>query len=160
MTDEEIGVFVDSARRYFERVGREAAEVEAPYLKGDESVILDFTGVIGISGRHRGAVYYTAGAEQLTALLRAVGEPDVGFANLEDLAGEVANTIAGNARRYFGGEFLISIPVVVWGRPEKISFPRQMKSFVVPILWRGFRSYLLICLERSTVSGAPPKGAA
>ncbi len=96
----------------------------------------------------------------MTALLRTVGEPDVGFGNLEDLAGEVANTIAGNARKFFGSEFLISVPVVVWGRPEKISFPRQLKTFVIPILWRGFRSYLLICLERSTLSGAQREGGA
>jgi chemotaxis protein CheX len=159
MTDEEIGVFVDGARRYFERVSRDPAEVETPYLKGEDSVTLDFTGVIGISGRHRGAVYYTASAELLTALLRALGEPDVGFANQEDLVGEVANTIAGNARQFFGSEFLISVPVVLWGRPEKISFPRHLKSFVIPILWRGFRSYLLICLERPAGSGAQREDA-
>lgn len=160
MTDEEIGVFVLGAQRYFERVTRTPAEIETPYLKGEDSVTLDFTGVIGISGRHRGAVYYTAGAEQLTALLRTMGEVDVGFANLEDLVGEVANTIAGNARQYFGKDFLISVPVVLWGRPEKISFPRHLKSFVIPILWRGFRSYLLICLERSGRAGAEPEDAA
>ncbi len=148
MTDEEIKVFIDGVIRYFERVSRQAAEVETPYLRGEESVTLDFTGVIGISGRHRGAVYFTSGADQLSALLRVLGEHDTSFPNLADLVGEVANTIAGNARQFFGAEFLISVPVVLWGRPEKISFPRHLKTFVIPILWRGFRSYLLICLER------------
>ena len=54
MSDEEIKVFIDGVVRYFERVTGEPAEVDPPYLKGEDSVTLDFTGVIGISGRHRG----------------------------------------------------------------------------------------------------------
>ena len=151
MTDEEIKVFIDGVVRYFQRTTGEAAEIDPPYIKGGEdSVTLDFTGVIGISGRHRGAVYFTSGAEQLTELLRRLGETEIGFDELEDLVGEVANTIAGNARQYFGSEFLISVPIVLFGRPDKISFPRHLKSFVIPITWRSHRSYLIICLERAT----------
>ena len=150
MSDEEIQVFIDGVVRYFERVTGEAAEVDPPYLKGEDSVTLDFTGVIGISGRHRGAVYFTSCAEQLTALLHSFGETRIGFSDHEDLVGEVANTIAGNARQYFGSDFLISVPLVLFGQPDRISFPRHLKSFVIPITWRSFRSYLIICLERVT----------
>lgn len=149
MSDEEIKVFIASVVRYFERVSGQPAEVDPPYIKGVDSVTLDFTGVIGISGRHRGAVYFTSGAEQLTELLHHLGDTAVGFSELEDLVGEVANTIAGNARQYFGSEFLISVPIVLFGRPDKISFPRHLKSFVIPITWRTHRSYLIICLERA-----------
>src|SRR5436190_18504968 len=106
MSDEEIKVFIDGVVRYFQRATGEPAEVDAPYLKGEDSVALDFTGVIGISGRHRGAVYFTSGAEQLTELLRHLGETEIGPSEQADLVGEVANTIAGNARQYFGSEFL------------------------------------------------------
>ena len=151
MSDEEIKVFIEGVVRYFKRTTGEAAEVDPPYLKGGEdSVTLDFTGVIGISGRHRGAVYFTSGAEQLTELLRRFGETEIGSSEHEDLVGEVANTIAGNARQHFGSEFLISVPLVLFGRPDKISFPRHLKSFVIPITWRSHRSYLIICLERAT----------
>jgi len=149
MSDEEIKVFIDGVVRYFERVTGERAEVDLPYLKGEDSVALDFTGVIGISGRHRGVVYFTSGAEQLTELLRRLGETEIGISDHEDLVGEVANTIAGNARQYFGSEFLISVPTVLFGRPEKISFPRHLKNVVIPITWRSHRSYLIICLERA-----------
>ena len=149
MNDEEIKVFIDGVVRYFERVTGEPAAVDPPYLKGEDPVTLDFTGVIGISGRHRGAVYFTSGVEQLTELLRRLGETEVGFSDHEDLVGEVANTIAGNARQYFGSEFLISVPTVLLGRPDKIAFPRHLKSVVIPITWRSHRSYLIICLERA-----------
>jgi len=149
MSDEEIKIFIDSVVRYFERVTGEPAEVDPPYLKGESSVALDFTGVIGISGRHRGAVYFTSGADQLTELLHRIGETQVGVSEHEDLVGEVANTIAGNARQHFGSEFLISVPIVLFGRPDKISFPGHLKNFVIPINWRSHRSYLIICLERA-----------
>ena len=147
MSDEEIQVFIDGVVRYFERATGEPAEVDPPYLKGEDSVTLDFTGVIGISGRHRGAVYFTSCAEQLTELLHRFGETVVGFSDHEDLVGEVANTIAGNARQYFGSEFLISVPTVLCGQPDKISFPLCLKNFVIPFTWRSHRSYLIICLD-------------
>ncbi len=154
MSDEEIKVFIEGTLRYFERATGEAACVETPYLKGEESVACEYTGVIGISGRHRGAVYFTSGADLLTEILRRLGETSADAACLADLVGEVANTIAGNARRSFGHEFLISVPVVLRGRPDEISFPRHLKAFVVPILWRAMRSYLILCLEKGTPAGA------
>jgi chemotaxis protein CheX len=150
MSDEEIQVFIDGVVRYFERASGEPAKVDPPYLKGEDSVTLDFTGVIGISGRHRGAVYFTSCAEQLTELLQRFGETVIGFSDHEDVVGEVANTIAGNARQYFGSEFLISVPLVLFGQPDRISFPHHLKSFVIPITWRSYRSYLIICLEGAT----------
>jgi len=146
MSDEEIQVFIDGVVRYFQRTTGEPAAVDPPYLKGEDSVTLDFTGVIGISGRHRGAVYFTSCSEQLTELLQRFGETGVGFSDHEDLVGEVANTIAGNARQYFGSEFLISVPTVLCGQPDRIPFP-HLKSFVIPITWRSYRSYLIICLD-------------
>ena len=92
-------------------------------------------------------MYFTSGADQLTELLRRLGETEVGFSDHEDLVGEVANTIAGNARQYFGSEFLISVPTVLCGQPDRISFPRHLKNFVIPITWRSYRSFLIICLD-------------
>lgn len=149
MSDEEIRIFIDGTVRYFERVSGVAPEVETPYIKGEGSIALDFTGVIGISGRHHGAVYFTSGRDLLAELLTTLGEKEQSLANLADMVGEVANTIAGNARRFFGHEFLISVPVVLRGRPEEISFPRHLKSFVIPVVWKGHPCFLIICLERS-----------
>ncbi len=156
MNDEEIKVFIGGVVRYFQRATGEPAEVDPPYLKGEASVILDFTGVIGVSGRRRGAVYFTSGADQLTELLHRLGETKVGFSDHQDLVGEVANTIAGNARQFFGSEFLISVPIVLCGRSDKLSFPHHLKSFVIPITWRSHRSYLIISLERTAADRDAP----
>lgn len=149
MNEEEIKVFIDGAIRYFERLSGQTALVDPPFLRGDEPVALGYTGVIGISGRHRGAVYFTSGSDLLLTLLTTLGEVDHSPASQADLVGEVANTIAGNARRHFGSDFMISVPVVLRGRPEDIRFPRELKSVVIPITWGGHRCYLIVCLDRS-----------
>jgi chemotaxis protein CheX len=154
MNDQDVNVFIDSVVNYFNQVSGERPEVFAPYLRGEESPALDFTGIIGISGPHRGAVYFTSGADQLSEILRGLGEPELSFDNLEDLCGEVANTIAGNARRVFGREFVISVPHVVWGHADKVQFPPHARSFVVPIAWRRFESRLIISLETTTPAAA------
>jgi chemotaxis protein CheX len=64
-----------------------------------------------------------------------------------DLVGEVANTISGNARKDFGKDFMISVPQVVAGEPEKVAPPDNMRSFVIPINWRSHSAQLVVCLE-------------
>ena len=87
--------------------------------------IYDFTGVIGISGERQGCVYFTAHRDLLRQLLLHVGEADVSDNNLCDLVGEIANTISGNARRHFGPNFMISVPVVVAGNAQPLSFAER-----------------------------------
>ena len=48
---------------------------------------------------------------------------DTSVDNILDLVGEVANTISGNARKVFGREFLISVPVMIEGAVDKILHP-------------------------------------
>ena len=154
MTEQDVTVFIEAVMNYFEQVSNDRAEVDTPYLRGSEDVALDFTGVIGISGPQRGVVLFTSDADQLTALLRGMGEPDLSFDNLGDLCGEVANTIAGNARRVFGGDFVISVPAVLWGERGRNALPQYEKSFVVPITWRQYQSRLVISLESTSKTSA------
>ena len=65
MNDQDVNVFIDSVVNYFNQVSGERPEVFAPYLRGEESPALDFTGIIGISGPHRGAVYFTVTLAEL-----------------------------------------------------------------------------------------------
>ncbi len=83
----------------------------------------------------------------LKVLLLSIGEQDTSTDNMCDMVGEVANTISGNARREFGQDFMISVPIVVAGRLDQIVVPEQLRSFVIPINWRGYDSSLVISLE-------------
>ncbi len=148
MNEGEIKAFVDITVNYFNQIGGEPARVEPPYMrKPGDSPIHDYTGVIGISGSRKGAIYFTAKSELLASVLNAHGEIEITDAMLADMVGEIANTISGNARFYFGHEFMISVPVVLMGRPSDIRLPDNIRSFIIPISWREQKAHLLVCLE-------------
>lgn len=156
MTKERLQIFVECAVGCFARLTKTAAVVQTPYLQGGEAELLDFSAVIGISGNARGCVYYTAQKGLLSRLLQLQGEPSKNPEVLCDTVGEIANIISGNARKQFGGEFLISVPVILEGRPKRLALPRETQTFVIPITWMDFNSILLVCLESTPeVNGAP-----
>ncbi|MEM1157816.1 MAG: chemotaxis protein CheX [Verrucomicrobiota bacterium] len=147
MDEKDLKIFIQAVPHYFRQIFDEEAVVDPPFLQGKESVIQDYIGVIGISGKHKGAVYFTASQPMVREMLIAYRENDLTEEDESDIVGEVANTISGYARREFGGDFLISVPMVLKGKPESVSFPKNTRSFIIPFVWRGFRSYLIIALE-------------
>lgn len=148
MDEQELHVFIDIVSQYFERQTGRLPEIGSPYL-GDHSAlpIYEFTGVIGISGARQGCVYFTAHRDLLRQLLLHVGEPDVSDKNLKDLVGEIANIISGNARRHFGPDFMISVPVVVAGNADSIQVPRNVKAYILPLRWHKMDAVLVASLQ-------------
>jgi chemotaxis protein CheX len=148
MVEKELETFVAGTTNYFAQSAQQPAVVGSPYLiEQDASIAKDYTGIIGISGKRKGMVYFTAPTGMLRVLLMAIGESEVTHDNMCDLVGEVANTISGNARRDFGPEFMISVPLVVAGEPERIVRPKKTRSFVIPIHWRNYDAQLVVCLQ-------------
>ncbi len=148
MSNLELATFVEGTTRYFETAGNQPATVGSPYLvNSGRPTVHEFTGMINIAGKRRGVVYFTASRPMLTVLLMRMGETELTEENMADLVGEVANTISGNARRDFGKDFMISVPQVVAGDPERVTIPDNVRSFVIPINWRSHAAQLVICLE-------------
>jgi chemotaxis protein CheX len=148
MNDKDLKIFIDSALNYFKETTQKEAVAGIPYVKGKDPVVLDFTGIIGISGKQKGCIYLTAPEK----MLRDLGDIILGVANhehqdLKDLIGEIANTIAGNVRNVYGSSFLISVPAVVLGIPTDIIFPEEIPTFIVPFKWQEYRTYLAVGLE-------------
>lgn len=145
MTEAELRIFVGIVKHYFEQQSGVAAEVYTPFLADPDALpVYDYTGVIGISGNRQGCVYFTAPAELLRGVLSQGGETDLSPRNLADLAGEIGNTISGNARRQFGNEFLISVPLVVKGRDQAISLPKGVKAYIIPFCWQNCDASLVV----------------
>lgn len=145
MTEAELRIFVGIVQRYFEQQTGRPAEVGTPFL-GDPGAlpVFDFTGVIGISGVRKGCVYFTAPTALLGQLLLHGGESNLSPEYLADLAGEIGNTMSGNARREFGHEFLISVPVVVKGRDQTIALPKGIRAYVIPLRWHKLDAALVV----------------
>ena len=150
MDENQLKVFVGIVQHYFDKITGDAAEVGTPFLGEPGSLpIHDFTGVIGISGGQRGCVYFSAPGLMLKEILLRAGENDLGDANLADITGEIANTIAGNARREFGSEFLISVPVVVRGNAQHITMPKGVKAYVIPLRWHRIGASLVVSVSKA-----------
>ena len=148
MDDQDIQVFITGVRRYFDslRAG-EKVVIEPPFIKDDERPLLEYTGIIGISGKAHGAVCFTANGLMLKNILGFLHESPSSREMLCDLVGEIANTLSGNAREEFGSDFLISVPVVATEGNSSFRFSEEGRNYVIPIIWQSEKAYLLVCLH-------------
>ncbi len=148
MDDQDIQVFIAGVRRYFESLRTDARVViEPPFIKDQERPLLEYTGIIGISGKAHGAVCFTANGVMLEKILGFLNESPSSREMLCDLVGEIANTLSGNAREEFGRDFLISVPVVATEKDFGFRFPEDGRNYVIPIIWQTQKAYLLVCLS-------------
>lgn len=148
MKEQQIQIFIDSAVRYFELIPNGEVKIGTPYLVDNtDPLAFDFTGLIAVTGPLHGTVYFSAPRVLLKHLLMTQGESDLSDSNLIDLAGELANTISGNARAEFGKEFMISVPVIIEGVPNMIHLPPHLRSYVIPIYWKAYSAAIVICVE-------------
>ena len=148
MNESDLHFFIDSTVNYFEEISGEKPKPGIPYLKGDESVVLEYTGIIGISGKRKGSIYITASSDMLKEIAGIIlGDLPIGTNEIKDLVGEIANTISGNVRQAYGSDFMISVPVVVEGKAKDIKTPSEIQSFVIPLNWKNHKAFLAVCLE-------------
>jgi chemotaxis protein CheX len=145
--EQELKTLVDATTRYFEVAGQEPASLGSPYLVSSVPAIYDYTGVINISGKKEGIVYFTAPRAMLTVLLMKMQQNEFTHENFCDVVGEVADTICGNARRSFGRDCVISEPNVVHGEGADVSVAPGRRSFVIPINWRSHSAKLVVALK-------------
>jgi chemotaxis protein CheX len=157
LSQAEIKVITDAAQSYFGRLTREAARVSASFLADPGQLPeFDYTGLIRISGTYRGCVYFTAPKMMMRFLLLSVGETMQGDDIFMDAAGEIANTIAGNARKHFGEKMEISVPTTMkastltdLSKTGNGPVLRQ-RPMVIRIQWQTLAAALVVDLESAS----------
>lgn len=142
-------VFIDSVNNYFQQLTENSSKTGVPYIKSQENVLLkDFTGMIGISGDKKGFIYISGNRDLYEELIsRFIGLDHPSDEDILDMAGELSNVVAGNMRETYGSNFMISVPIVFEGRPEKLKFPKDVSVFVIPIIWANHEANVVIGLE-------------
>lgn len=144
---EKLSVFVNSVVAFFAQLGESLIDIDTPYLHDNATPIgYDYSGVIRITGPLQGSVYVSAPSAMLRALLTVMGESDSSLEIMKDLLGEIANTISGNARTEFGSDFIISPPQVMDGAPSQAYLPKERRSYIIPLHWRGYHAVIGICV--------------
>lgn len=159
---EDIEVFSQAIGNYFETCTGRRAEVRSAYLLDQRAAPCldnDFNGLIEISGGYAGSVCFSAPTSLLSHVLLASGESDFTDEKHADLVGEIANTLAGQARRHFGESLGIS-PPRTFRRQEKLppsesgaeSRPQSQTSahphpYAIPLVWHGYAADLVVALN-------------
>lgn len=147
LREEEIRVFVDAVRNYFVQMTTAPALVKASYLAEQSVPRHAYTGLITVAGQFQGCVYFSAQRDMLLALLDEMQEPDLSDENLLDAVGEIANTIAGNARRHFGSGLDISVPVAIKGISEDIRTAVRVRPLVILVEWQSYQVVVVVDLK-------------
>jgi chemotaxis protein CheX len=143
LKESDLRLFVDSVRRYFDVTSRIQPEITSAYLGVDAVPGHDFNGIVSFSGRYRGQVMVSLPAAALKELLLIQRETDLSQASLLDAVGEIANTLAGNARRTLGKDLEISVPKVVHGKPGGTR--TRLHPYVITFRWNRYPG--VVCVD-------------
>jgi chemotaxis protein CheX len=143
----ELKVFIDAVTHFFLHLTSEPATIRAAYLAEADMPRFDYTGLITLSGKFRGCVYFSAPRRMVQDLLIRLHEPDTCEANLLDAVGEVTNTISGNARRHFGNQLEISVPITIRGAAERIRPSLRTRPFAILLHWQRYEAVVVVDLE-------------
>lgn len=156
--EDTVRFFVWSVWSFFKSTSGIDPEIGTPYLF-DNFKHSDYTGIIGVSGSQKGAVYVSMQKALLDKTI-SISYPEVASGNFtsEDLenmrvdyAGEITNIISGNARNYLGNQFLISVPVVVTAPKTQMHINNGSKGIIFPVKWNDSSCHIVLCLEKNDV---------
>jgi chemotaxis protein CheX len=148
MKEAELKTFVEGVIRYFSTITSTGAKVGVPYVKAADHAVEDITGIIGMTGKRKGGIFISCPRAMLAEIVTEYsGATEPTLATIKDLAGEMANTVAGNASLAFGSDFQISVPVVLVGKPEQLDLPTRVPTFIIPIEWKSYKAYLAVGVE-------------
>lgn len=148
LDEADLRFFTDTVKNFFGVTTGEPASIVAAYLATGSVPTREYTGVIALSGSFRGHVLVTAPRQLLREFVLRQGEHDLNEGLLLDAVGEIANTIAGNARRQFGKELEISVPVKLLGGDNSRAKIRQ-NPFVIALRWLGHEALVCVDLEKA-----------
>jgi chemotaxis protein CheX len=127
----------------------------APRLKGAQEQSYDVSGVVGITGQVKGFVVLSFSERAALHVVGGfLGEPVAGVdAQVSDAVGELANIVAGGAKRVLseaGYDLTISIPTVIIGKSHVIARPTGIPCFEVPFETDAGPFGVELCLKSET----------
>lgn len=148
LTEADIKLFVDSVKRYMTVTTKEEPLITSAYLGSDSIEAHEFNGVVTFSGAFNGHVMVSMPPQLLRELLLMQHETNLSEANLLDAVGEIANTLAGNARKQLGPELDISVPITIHGNQGMRARVRQ-RPYVITFRWNHQPALVCVDMERT-----------
>jgi len=126
--------FVNSTRNVLQTMLGLVTTIDRPRIKAVPAPEYDYSAIIGFSGKIVGVVVVSFRREtaikMVTAFAGEVVEPDT--SDFSDAIGELANMIAGAAKKDLGAVASISVPTVILGKGHIVTRPSDIPCMVIP----------------------------
>ena len=148
-----INPFLASIRNVFDTMLQIPFTIGKPSLKEDPVPRYEVSGIIGLSGNVSGCVVLNLSEELALQLASALTGEKVTELDEDctDAIGEIANMIAGGAKKDFPGENnSISVPSIIIGR-HKVSYPRGLPVISIPCDTSAGRLAVEVALQENFV---------
>jgi len=125
---------VNSVRAVFNTMVKVEVTILRPHLKDSPSVTYDVSGIIGLSGDLIGSIVVSFQMDAAAKLVSAFAgmELDPKGADFPDAVGELANMIAGGAKKAFGVMASITPPNVIIGAGHSVARLTDVPCVVIP----------------------------
>ena len=130
-----INPFISAIRNVFSTMVRTEVTIGKPQVRPGDLCSADVSGVIGLSGDATGAVVlsFPKVVACKIASMFAGAELSLEHPDFTDAIGELANMVAGNAKKDFSGlNVSISLPSVIVGAGHQVSQLRNSVQLVIP----------------------------
>ncbi len=144
LNEDDLKLFVDSVRNYFKKTANNVPSITSAFLGEGNIDGFEFNGVVTFSGSYNGQVIVSMPKQLLRELLLVQKETDLSDVNLLDTVGEIANTLAGNARKKLGADLEISVPVKLQGSTASRARVRR-HPYVITLEW--CRKPAIVCVD-------------
>jgi chemotaxis protein CheX len=134
VTSSLIMPFVRSTMQVFTQMVKIQPTIAKPHLKTDSGASYDVSGIIGFSGEIVGSVvvsFEIAAAQKLVSALVGM-DIDADAPDFVDAIGELANMIAGSAKKELGRNSNITVPTVIIGKGHMIGRLSGVPCMVIP----------------------------
>jgi chemotaxis protein CheX len=130
-----INPFMGAIKNVFQTMLSVDVQFGKPQVKKEATISHDVSGIIGLSGDVEGVVIVSF--PKLSALKIASTFAGIALSDIDedfaDAIGELANMIAGNAKKDFEGlDVMISIPSVVIGSGHMVKNSRVLPRLIIP----------------------------
>lgn len=147
LTETDLKLFVDSIRNYLKVTTRQEPVITSAFLGTGDIEGYEFNGIVTFAGSHNGHVAVSMPGKLVREILLLQHETDVGDSNLLDAVGEIANTLAGNARKALGPELQISVPIKLQGT-QGIKARVRTRPYVITLRWSHYAAMVCVDMER------------
>ncbi|MBN2560654.1 MAG: chemotaxis protein CheX [Phycisphaerae bacterium] len=130
-----INPFVQALGHVFQTMLNTKVQIDKPTLKRADLVTAEVSGIIGLSGDVQGCVVlsFPGNVACKVASTFAGVELTMDSPDFTDAIGELANMVAGNAKKDFVGyNTNISLPSVIIGPGHKVSQSKSSPFLIIP----------------------------